>query len=106
MNYKKLMGYDEKKKTSKLKVNEVLNSIKEEFGYKQDTIKEGPAFEYKKDIKNIDKSYKLHAKSILDFYDKLRKKGLDKEASNLLDAYKKNIVTFKKSYDKILSKLL
>ena len=72
----------------------------------KDFIKEGPAFEYKKDIKNIDKSYKLHAKSILDFYDKLRKKGLDKEASNLLDAYKKNIVTFKKSYDKILSKLL
>ena len=106
MDYKKLMGYDEKKKTPKPKVNKVLNSIKEEFGYKQDTIKEGPAFEYKKDIKNIDKSYKLHGKSILDFYDKLRKKGLDKEASNLLDAYKKNIVTFKKSYDKILSKLL
>jgi len=106
MNYKKLMGYDKKKKTPKPKVNEVLNSIKEEFGYKQDSINEGPAFEYKKDIKNIDKSYKLHGKSILDFYDKLRKKGLDKEASNLLDAYKKNIVTFKKSYDKILSKLL
>ena len=106
MDYKKLMGYSEKKKTPKPKVNEVLNSIKEEFGYEQDTIKEGPAFEYKKDIKNIDKSYKLHGKSILDFYDKLRKKGLDKEASNLLDAYKKNIVTFKKSYDKILSKLL
>ena len=106
MNYKKLMGYGEKKKTPKSKVNKVLNSIKEEFGYKQDTIKEGPAFEYKKDIKNIDKSYKLHGKSILDFYDKLRKKGLDKEASALLDTYKKNIVTFKKSYDKILSKLL
>ena len=110
MDYKKMMGYGDKKKVtkkvSKPKVNEVLNSIKEEFGYEQDTIKEGPAFEYKKDIKNIDKSYKLHGKSILDFYDKLRKKGLDKEASNLLDAYKKNIVTFKKSYDKILSKLL
>jgi len=69
-------------------------------------IQEGPSYEYKKDIKNIDKSYKLHAKSVLDFYEKLRKKGLDKEASALLDAYKKNIVTFKKSYDKILGKLL
>ena len=106
MNYKKLMGYNEKKKSSKPKVNEVLNSIKEEFGYEQDTIKEGPAYEYKKDIKNIDKSYKLHGKSVLDFYDKLRKKGLDNEASDLLDAYKKNIVTFKKTYDKIISKLL
>ena len=110
MDYKKLMGYEDTKKVtkkvSKPKVNEVLNSIKEEFGFKKDTIKEGPAFEYKKDIKNIDKSYKLHGKSILNFYDKLRKKGLDDEASDLLDAYKKNIVTFKKSYDKILSKLL
>jgi len=102
MDYKKLMGYGDTKKVSKPKVNEVLNSIKEEFGY----VNEGPAFEYKKDIKNIDKSYKLYSKSILDFYDKLRKKGLDKEASNLLDAYKKNIVTFKKTYDKILSNLL
>ena len=110
MDYKKLMGYGDTKKVtkkeSKPKVNEVLNSIKEEFGYEQDTIKEGPAYEYKKDIKNIDKSYKLHGKSVLDFYDKLRKKGLDNEASDLLDAYKKNIVTFKKTYDKIISKLL
>ena len=69
-------------------------------------MQEGPAYEYKKDIKNIDKSYKLHAKSILDFYEKLRKKGLDNEASDLLDAYKKNLVTFKKTYDDILRKLL
>ena len=110
MNYKKLMGYGDIKKVttkvSKPKVIEVLNSIKDEFGYKIDSINEGPAFEYKKDIKNIDKSYKLHGKSVLDFYEKLRKKGLDKEASALLNAYKKNIVTFKKTYDKILGNLL
>ena len=69
-------------------------------------IEEGPAYEYRKDIKTIDKSYKLHAKSVLNFYEKLRKKGLDKEASQLLDTYKKNYVTFKKDYDKIISKLL
>ena len=72
----------------------------------KEEVKEGPAYEYKKDIKNIDKSYKLHAKSVLNFYEKLRKKGLDKEASDLLDTYKKNYVTFKKDYDKIISKLL
>ena len=103
--YKKLMGFEKTKKVvSEPKVNEILKSIQEEFGY--DNIKEGPAYEYKKDIKNIDKSYKLHAKSVLNFYDKLRKKGLDKEASDLLDTYKKNYVTFKKQYDKIISKLL
>ena len=150
-DYKKMLGFEKQKKVekkeSKPEVNEVLNSLKEEFGEvnevapalarvgmamataagqgfgqsvgdkvsdklmsqkgdDEEEIEEGPAYEYKKDIKNIDKSYKLHAKSVLNFYEKLRKKGLDKEASNLLDAYKKNIVTFKKSYDKILSKLL
>ena len=102
MDYKTLMGYSNKKVTNKKSKNTITDVLKEQFG----DLKEGPSYEYKKDIKNIDKSYKLHGKSILDFYDKLRKKGLDKEASNLLDAYKKNIVTFKKSYDKILSKLL
>ena len=98
MDYKKLMGYGDEKKPKK---NKVLENIKKEFN-----LNEGPSYEYKKDITNIDKSYKLHGKSILDFYEKLRKKGLDKQASALLDAYKKNIVTFKKTYDKILNKLM
>ena len=106
MDYKKMMGYDEKKKTPKPKVNKVLNSIKEEFGYKQDTIKEGPSYEYKKHSKKIDKSLKDLQKNYLDFYENLRKKGLNDEASDLLDTYKKNIVSFKKNYDKIVDKLL
>ena len=135
-DYKKMMGYNKKKKKdvkkSTPKINEVLNSIKKEFGnlnesltwnnrkfgerlptmedyqeaHDKKNMQEGPAYEYKKDIKNIDKSYKVHAKSVLNFYDKLRKKGLDKEASQLLDTYKKNYVTFKKQYDKIISKLM
>ena len=102
MDYKSLMGYGDKKtKKSKPNKNKVLESIKDEFN-----INEGPAYEYKKDIKTIDKSYKLYGKSILNLYDKLRKKGLNDEASDLLDTYKKNIVSFKKNYDKIVSKLL
>ena len=133
MDYKKLMGYGDTKKVtkkvSKPKKNRVLEGIKKNLNEWNDRtfknapkrwsgasdtgltehekqLQEGPSYEYKKDIKNIDKSYKLHGKSVLDFYEKLRKKGLDKEASALLDAYKNNIVTFKKSYDKILSNLL
>ena len=101
MDYKSLMGYGDKKKKSKPKQNKVLESIKDEFN-----LNEGPAYEYKKDIKNIDKSYKLHAKSVLNFYDKLRKKGLDKEASDFLDNYKKNIVDFTKKYKKNFRKLM
>ena len=106
MNYKKLMGYSEKKKTPKPKVNKVLNSIKEEFGYKQDTIKEGPSYEYKKHSKKIDKSLKELQKSYLDLYDSLRKKGLNREASDFLDNYKKNIVDFTKKYKKNFTKLM
>ena len=46
MNYKKLMGYGKNKKInkgkSKPKVNKVLNSIKEEFGYKTNIKETAP----------------------------------------------------------------
>ena len=102
MDYKSLMGYnDKKKKKSKPKQNKVLESIKDEFN-----INEGPAFEYKKHAKNIDKSLKGLQKSYLDLYDSLRKKGLDDEASDFLDNYKKNIVDFTKKYKKDFRKLM
>ena len=102
MDYKSLMGYnDKKKKESKPKQNKVLESIKDEFN-----INEGPAFEYKKHAKNIDKSLKGLQKSYLDLYDSLRKKGLNDEASDFLDNYKKNIVDFTKKYKKNFRKLM
>jgi len=105
VDYKKMMGYGDKKKItkkqSKPKVNKVLQNIKEEFN-----LNEGPAFEYKKHAKNIDKSLKGLQKSYLDFYELLRKKGLDNEASDFLDNYKKNIVDFTKKYKKDFRKLM
>ena len=105
MDYKKLMGYGDKKKVtkkqSKPKQNKVLESIKDEFN-----LNEGPAFEYKKHAKNIDKSLKVLQKSYLDFYETLRKKGLNDEASDFLDNYKKNIVDFTKKYKKNFRKLM
>ena len=105
MDYKKMMGYGDKKKVtkkqSKPKQNKVLESIKDEFN-----LNEGPAFEYKKHAKNIDKSLKVLQKSYLDFYETLRKKGLNDEASDFLDNYKKNIVDFTKKYKKDFRKLM
>ena len=102
MDYKSLMGYGDKKtKKSKPKQNKVLESIKDEFN-----INEGPAFEYKKHAKNIDKSLKGLQKSYLDLYDSLRKKGLNDEAADFLDNYKKNIVDFTKKYKKNFRKLM
>ena len=102
MDYKSLMGYGDKKtKKSKPKQNKVLESIKDEFN-----LNEGPAYEYKKHSKKIDKSLKDLQKNYLDFYEVLRKKGLNDEASDFLDNYKKNVVGFTKQYKKDFGKLL
>ena len=102
MDYKTLMGYGKKKnKESKPKENKVLESIKDEFN-----INEGPAYEYKKHSKKIDKSLKDLQKNYLDFYETLRKKGLDDSAADFLDNYKKNVVGFTKKYKKDFGKLL
>ena len=105
MDYKSLMGYGDKKKVtkkeSKPKVNEVLENIKDEFN-----LNEGPAYEYKKHSKKIDKSLKDLQKNYLDFYESLRKKGLHDEAADFLDNYKKNVVGFTKKYKKDFGKLL
>ena len=102
MDYKSLMGYgNKKKKESESKQNKIVEDLKQEFN-----INEGPAFEYKKHAKNIDKSLKGLQKSYLDLYDSLRKKGLNDEASDFLDNYKKNIVDFTKKYKKDFRKLM
>tara|TARA_B100001250_G_scaffold401038_1_gene412404 strand:+ start:74 stop:469 length:396 start_codon:yes stop_codon:yes gene_type:complete len=131
MDYKSLMGYGEKKKKkSKSKQNKILENIKSELNewnddtfktlpkrwsgasdkglteYENQKISEGPAFEYKKHAKNIDKSLKGLQKSYLDLYDSLRKKGLNDEAADFLDNYKKNIVDFTKKYKKNFRKLM
>ena len=102
MDYKTLMGYGKKKnKESKPKENKVLESIKDEFN-----LSEGPAYEYKKHSKKIEKSLKDLQKNYLDFYEVLRKKGLNDEAADFLDNYKKNVVGFTKKYKKDFGKLL
>ena len=105
MDYKTLMGYGGEKKVvkkeSKPKKNKVMESIKDEFN-----LNEGPAYEYKKHSKKIDKSLKDLQKNYLDFYETLRKKGLNDEASDFLDNYKKNVVGFTKKYKKDFGKLM
>ena len=172
-DYKKMMGLNPSKKITKQKsepkkINEVLNSLKEEFGdldealpaalagiargalavgkgaakaaggvakgmaktaaaaagqsfgdkaadklfsqkddeEEEEELKEGPAYEYKKQHKSVEKSLKNLSKDYLNFYELLRKKGLDDEAGDFLDNYKKNIVDFSKKYKKLFSKLM
>ena len=131
MDYKTLMGYgDNKKKKSKPKQNKIVENIKSELNewsddtfktlpkrwsgasdkglteYEKQKVNEGPAYEYKKHSKKIDKSLKDLQKNYLDFYETLRKKGLDDSAADFLDNYKKNVVGFTKKYKKDFGKLL
>ena len=125
------MGYGDKKtKKSKPKQNKIVENIKSELNewsddtfktlpkrwsgasdkglteYEKQKVNEGPAYEYKKHSKKIDKSLKDLQKNYLDFYETLRKKGLDDSAADFLDNYKKNVVGFTKKYKKDFGKLL
>ena len=102
MDYKKLMGYSEKKKTSKPKVNEVLNSIKDEFGY----VNEGPAYDYGKSLKAIEKAENLQAKAVNNFVKILKKKGFPKEATNVASMYMVQMRKFDEYMKELADKLL
>jgi len=106
MDYKKMMGYEEKKKTSKPRVNKVMESIKEEFGYKDNLKEVGAAPQYKKFQKSIDKERNKVGKETLKFIDLLRKKGLGDAADDLLDSYKNNIVKFGVDIKKIMRDII
>ena len=110
MDYKKMMGYGDKPKKKKVvepKVNKVLESINQEFGYDKQTVKEvGSAPLYKKFQKSIDKGRNKVGKETLQFVDLLRKKGLSDAADDLLDSYKNNIVNFGVEVKKIIRKII
>ena len=110
MDYKSLMGYGKKKKISnkkpELKVNEVLKSIKEEFGYEEILKEVGAAPIYKKHIKLIDKSRDTVGRATIKFYELLRKKGLNDAADDLLDSYKNNVIEFGKDLKELVRKLM
>ena len=106
MDYKSLMGYGDKKKKSKPKQNKVMESIKEEFGYKEDLKEVGAAPQYKKFVKSIDKERNKVGKQTLQFVDLLRKKGLTDAADDLLDSYKNNVIKFGLEVKKIMRKII
>ena len=105
MDYKSLMGYENKKnptkKESKPKVNKVLKNIKEEFGYKQELKEVGGGSEYRKYYKNIEKAENVQAKQVNNLVKLLQKKGLKKEASTLASTYMKSV----RDFDSFLKKL-
>ena len=106
MDYKKLMGYGDTKKVTKKvsepKKNKVLESVKEEFGY----VNEGPAYDYGKSLKAIEKAENLQAKAVNNFVKILKKKGFPKEATNVASMYMVQMRKFDEYMKELADKLL
>ena len=114
MDYKKMMGYSNKKKKvvkeqPKPKRNLIIENIKNELNefesdaFSTKSIYEGPGYEYAKYIKKIDKFEKAYHEAIEDFELFLyKKKGLKKESA-LLNAMS---VTIEKKWGNFWNKLV
>ena len=130
-DYKKIMGYETKKKyNKKSNKSSVIDNIKKELNEWSDTtfrnkpkrwsgasdkglteyekqLSEGPAYEYRKPLKDVETDLKNFSGEVLNFYELLRGKGLDKEATYLLNnIYKKHIIGFSKEFKKFARKLM
>ena len=106
MDYKKMMGYGDKKKIArenpKQKTNKILESVKEEFGY----VNEGPAADYAPYLHSINQNYKKYWDSVKMLEKQLVKKGLKREAHNIHSFYTKFVTKFHKWFEKFVRKIL
>lgn len=106
MDYKTLMGYNRKTKKKKpikevVKKPSIADNLKEEFG-----LNEGPAYEYSKYAKNIEKAENNLAIEVNNLVKLLTKKGLKSEATEVASSYMKPIRKFKNDLDKIIDGLM
>tara|TARA_Y100000034_G_scaffold72243_1_gene87114 strand:- start:508 stop:768 length:261 start_codon:yes stop_codon:yes gene_type:complete len=74
---------------------------------REELMNEGPAYEYDKYIKEINKSRNKFGSDVMKFAQFLSKRGLKKESKELLNIYgKESVINFKYKFDKFLGKLL
>ena len=109
MKYKDILGYDKKKKVtkkvSKPKVNKVIESINEEFGYKQNLKEVGAGDEYLPYIHKITNLYSDYWHAIQDFEKLLVKKGLKKQGNQFHRMYINMVAKYHKWFVKNIRKL-
>ena len=135
INYKKIMGYSNKKKVvkeqqPKSKKNQILEGIKKDLNewndttfrckpkrwsgasdkglteYEQELKEVGASAEYRPHIKRINKLYDEYWDSVKDFQILLGKKGLNKVSGDIGLGYMKLVTKFHKLFGKIVKKLL
>ena len=105
MNYRDILGLSDKqpkKKVVKKRKPSVTEGLKKQFG---DTINEGPAYEYAKYVKNIEKSWKVTEKSVKKLAQELKKKGFKDEAFTIEKKFQASYRNFDHYFEDIMDKL-
>ena len=138
MKYRDIIGYSKKQSKKKVikekKKPTVVDTIKEEFGYKKinesvwdkrkfgeplptvedyqkeynkkHNVNEGPAYEYANLVKKIEKAENQQAKEVNNLVKLLGKKGLKREATDLAAKYMRGMRDFKDFMTKMMRKLV
>ena len=115
MDYKKVMGYGKtkvkkKKIVKEVKRNKVLDSIKEEFGYKDELKEVGASAQHQDMLKDINKAEENLHKYVQLYKNFLMDQGQDKLAKEFSSKYIGFIGKFtnwmKTKWVKILRKLI
>ena len=117
MDYKKVMGYGKKtkkkvvKEQTKSRGNKLINSIKEEFGYKKQPLKEvGASYQHQDFIKKIHKAEENLHKFVQQYKNFLMSQGHKREANEFSSKYVGFIGKFthymKTTWVKIMRKMI
>ena len=111
MKYRDIIGFSKKQPKKKVVKEQpkptVTDILKEQFG---DVINEGPAYEYAKYTKNIQKAEKQLEKQVMIFKKVLEKKGLDDQANQVgfwyVSYVNGGIKSFINLFERMLRKLM
>ena len=107
MKYRDMLGFPKKKEKKKVVPEEpkpsVTDLLKEEFG---GTINEGPAYEYEKITKDIEKKKEIFGMEVVKFVKLLKRKGLKDEGVEVAKLYSKYVTKFGLEFKDLLRKLM
>ena len=106
MKYRDIIGIPKKKEKKKVISEQpkpsVTELLKKEFG---GSLNEGPAYEYARSTKNIEKSWKNTHKTVMELVKELQKKGLKDEARTIQKLMERMWTEFDHYFEKTMDKL-
>ena len=79
-----------------------MSDIEKEF---EGVVEEGPAYEYAKHMKNIEKSWTVTKKSVMNLAKELKKKGFKDEAFTIEKKFQASYNNFDHYFEDIMNKL-